>query len=111
MTINQIANAISIFCERVGNILHNGLVMTKVSARWEPRLLTPNQKRTRLRTLQADLTLFDADPAAGFFESRTSVVFRDKKTIYAVETLLPLAPKANVVLSAGKIIVSVFWDA
>lgn len=41
-------NAISISRERVENIPHKELGMTKISAWWVPRLLTFDQKRTRL---------------------------------------------------------------
>ena len=40
LTVNQIANAVGISRERVENILHNELGMSKVSASWVPRLLT-----------------------------------------------------------------------
>ena len=41
-TVNQTANTIGISRERVENILHNELGMSKVSARWVPRILTPD---------------------------------------------------------------------
>lgn len=44
LTLNQIANIISIFHVRVENILYNELGMTKVSS----RLLSTDQKRNRL---------------------------------------------------------------
>ena len=44
------------------NILHNELGMSKVSARWVPRLLTPDQKLTRLVMSEANLARFEADP-------------------------------------------------
>ena len=59
LTINQIVDAVVISRERVENILHQELGMSKVSARWVPRLLTPAQKHTRLVMLQANLALFD----------------------------------------------------
>ena len=40
------------FRERVENILHQKLGMSKVSARWLPHLLTPAQKQTRLVMFQ-----------------------------------------------------------
>ena len=62
LTISHLANVISISGERVENILHNELGMSKVSARWVPRLLTPDQKLTRLVTSEANLARFAADP-------------------------------------------------
>ena len=38
--------------------------MSKVSARWLPRLLTPEPKYIRLAMLQTNLTHFEADPAS-----------------------------------------------
>ena len=43
LTVNQIADAVAISRERVENILHKELGMSKVSTRWVPRLLTPDQ--------------------------------------------------------------------
>ena len=48
LTINHIANVMSISRARVENILHKELGMSKVSAQWVPRLLTPDQKLIRL---------------------------------------------------------------
>lgn len=67
LTVNQMVNTISIFCERVENILHYELGMTKVSAYWIPRLLTPDRKRIRLITSSENLTLLEADPT-GFLK-------------------------------------------
>ena len=61
LTISHLANVISISRERVENILHNELGMSKVSARWVPRLLTPDQKLTRLVMSEANLARFKAD--------------------------------------------------
>ena len=61
LTISHLANVISISRERLDNILHNELDMSKVSARWVSRLLTPNQKLTRLVMLEANLATFEAD--------------------------------------------------
>ena len=62
LTIRHLANVISISRERVKNILHNELGMSKVSTRWVPRLLTPDQKLTRLVMSEANLARFEADP-------------------------------------------------
>ena len=61
-TISHLDNVISISCERVENILHNELGMSKASTRWVPRLLTPDQKLTRLVMSEANLAKFEADP-------------------------------------------------
>ena len=61
LTVIQIANTVGISLERVENILHNELRMSKVSPRWVPRLLT------RLTLSQANLAIFEADQA-GFLD-------------------------------------------
>ena len=62
LTICHLANVMSISRERVENILHNELSMSKVSARWVPRLLIPDQKLTRLVMSEANLARFEANP-------------------------------------------------
>ena len=49
MKVREIAETIGISKERVGYILHEELDMKKLCARWVPRLLTADQKRTRLK--------------------------------------------------------------
>ncbi|XP_029639711.1 protein GVQW3-like [Octopus sinensis] len=58
LTIDQIPNVISISCERIENILHNEHGMTKVSARWAPCLVTPDQKSPSLIKSLEYLILF-----------------------------------------------------
>ena len=62
LTISHSANVISISREQVENILHNKLGMSKASARWVPRLLTPDQKLTRLVMSETNLARLEADP-------------------------------------------------
>ena len=61
LIISHLANVISISCELVENILHNELGMSKVLTRWVPRLLTPDQKLTRLVMSEANLARFETD--------------------------------------------------
>ena len=49
MKVREIAETIRISKERVGYILHEELDMKKLCARWVPRLLTANQKHTRMK--------------------------------------------------------------
>jgi len=48
--------------DRVDHILHEVLGMRKLSARWVPRLLTPDNKRNRENTSEQCLTLFKRNP-------------------------------------------------
>ena len=49
MKVPEIAETIGISKERVGYILHEELDTKKLCARWVPRLLTADQKRTRMK--------------------------------------------------------------
>jgi len=49
MKVREIAETIGISKERVGYILHEELDMKKLCARWVPRLLTADEKRTRMK--------------------------------------------------------------
>ena len=119
LTISHLANVISISRERVENILHNKLGMSKVSARWVPRILTPDQKFTRPVMSEANLARFEADPDR--FDER--FLTQDKSWVHHFEpetkrqsmqckhSTSPAPKKAKVVSSAGKVMASVFWDA
>ena len=119
LTISHLANVISMSCKQVENILHNKLGMSKVSARWVPQLLTPDQKLTRLVMSEANLSRFEADPDR--FVER--FLAQDECWVHHFEpetkwqsmqwkhSTSPAPKKAKVVSSAGKVMASVFWDA
>uniref|UniRef100_A0A3Q0S4N0 Uncharacterized protein n=1 Tax=Amphilophus citrinellus TaxID=61819 RepID=A0A3Q0S4N0_AMPCI len=106
LTVNQIANPVGISCEQV-------------SAQWVAQFLMPDQKHTRLVTLQVNLALFETNPA-GFLER---FLTQDECWVHHFEPdtkqqsmrwkhpSSPPPKKAKVVLSAGKVMVSIFWDA
>ena len=62
LKVREIAETVGISKDRVGHILHEILGMRKLSARWVPRLLTPDNKRNRETTSQQCLTLFKRNP-------------------------------------------------
>uniref|UniRef100_A0A3Q0QTS4 Histone-lysine N-methyltransferase SETMAR n=1 Tax=Amphilophus citrinellus TaxID=61819 RepID=A0A3Q0QTS4_AMPCI len=111
LTVNKIANAVGISHEQVENILHNKLGLSKVCTLWVPRLLTSDQKRTRLVMLQANLALFEENPAS-FLEN---FLTQDECWVHHFEPEIkwqsmqwkhPSSPppkKAKVVSSAGKV--------
>ena len=119
LTINQIADVVAISRERVENILHKKLGMSKVSVRWVQHLLTPDQKHTRPVMSQANLAVFDADPDS----FRERFLTQDECWIHRFEAETkrqsmqwknhssPPPKKVKVVSSAGKVMASVFWDA
>lgn len=114
LTVNTGGNAGGIFqCRGVASFRHHELGTSKVSARWVPRLLTPDQKHTRL-----NLALVKADPAAFQDCFLTQDEFwlhhfePDQMAVHAVETSVFCPTKKTKVVSlAGKVMASVFWDA
>ncbi|GBP27466.1 Putative uncharacterized protein FLJ37770 [Eumeta japonica] len=53
----QTAEELQISKERVGEIIHEHMNMTKISARWVPKMLTPFDKQRRLQTSKDFLEL------------------------------------------------------
>lgn len=60
-TVRAIANELFVSVSTVHGILTKELGMSKVSARWVPRLLKDNKKDCRVRCSQAFLSRFDAE--------------------------------------------------
>ncbi|KAJ7341216.1 hypothetical protein JRQ81_005068 [Phrynocephalus forsythii] len=100
-------------------IIHEELHMNKVSARWVARLLTPLQKQTRHDFSQQNLTLLEWNEEFFFFCSSRhygrvlGIPLRsgDQRNEQGVETSIPPPKKAKVHKSAGKVVLSVFWDS
>jgi len=57
LKIREIAETVGMSKDRVGQILHEILGIRKLSARWVPRLLTPDNKSHRETTSEQCLTL------------------------------------------------------
>ena len=118
-TISHLANVISISHERVENILHYELGMSKALARWFPWLLTPDQKLTRLVMSEANLARFEADldHFVECFLTQDECWVHHFKSVTKRQSMQwkhstsPAPKKAKVVSSAGKVMASVFWDA
>lgn len=119
ITISEIVAEVGISYGSVNNILHDDLNMSKVSARWVPRLLTPFQKEERRRCCSELLALCDEDEN-GFFQR---LVTMDESWVYNFDPETkemskqwkhPFSPppkKAKVKQSAAKVMLSVFWDS
>ncbi|CAK1593061.1 unnamed protein product [Parnassius mnemosyne] len=119
LKIREIAEIIGISYERTQNIIVNELGFHKVSARWVPRLLSVEQKRTRLTISRDCLELFEAD--ADDFLNR--FVTMDETWVHyctpetkqqSKQWRRPGSPppkKAKSILSANKVMASVFWDS
>lgn len=116
--VREIATAVGISTERVHNILHKHLDMTKLSARWVPRLLTADQKRIRVNCSKEGLQLLEKNPED--FWRRFITVDETWIHYYTPETKEqskqwvakgePAPKKAKTVPSAGKVMATVFWD-
>lgn len=117
--VREIASTVGISSERVYNILHQHLDMRKLSARWVPRLLTIDQKRTRVKCCMDGLQLLQRNPQD--FKRRFVTVDETWIHHYTPETKeqskqwvgkRDSAPKkAKTVPSAGKVMATVFWDS
>jgi DNA-binding Xre family transcriptional regulator len=59
MKVHEIAETIGLSKERVEYTLHEEMNMKKVCARWVPRLLTADQKRTRMKISEQCLERFN----------------------------------------------------
>lgn len=103
----------------IGTILHDRLGLSKVSARWVPKMLTPEQKATRVTTSQEVLDLMASD-MDGFMarivtQDETWVPHFDPETKEESKQWKhrdsPPPRKFKVTKSAGKVMVTVFWDA
>lgn len=119
LSCRQIAERLGVSLERADKILTKELKLSKVSARWVPRLLTPEQKRTRCTMSKDNLQLFEADK--GNFLARFITMDESWVHHYQPETKeqskqwkhtsSPTPKKAKVIPSAGKVMASVFWDS
>ena len=119
VTERYIASSVGISQERVHSILIEDLGMRKLSARWVPKLLTVDQKHTRLIMSRANLNLYETDPdnfLARFVTMDETWVhhFTPESKQQSKQWKHPGSPppkKAKTVPSAGKVMASVLWDA
>jgi len=119
MKMRDIVEIIGISVGGVHNILHEKLEMKKLCARWMPRLLTIDQKRMRKDVSEQCLSMLKRNPQ-NFWRQFVTV---DETWVhhYTPETKQQskqwIAPgesaskKAKAVLSAGKVMATVFWDS
>lgn len=119
MSVKAMAESAGISIGSAHSILTECLMLHKVSARWVPRMLTPDQKATRVAMCHANLQLL--------YEDRTNfwsrVVTMDETWIHHFDPETkkqsmvwkhrssPPPKKFRVAPSAGKVMASVFWDS
>lgn len=114
----QIADTVGISKERVGEILHEHLNMTKVSVRWVPKMLTAFDKECRVETSQAFLDLC----GDGIDEVCSRIVTVDEtwirqydpecksESMQWIEKGERPPKKFKVQKSVSKLMATVFWD-
>ena len=119
ITVEQIANTLDISVGSAQTILHEDLKMTKVSARWVPRMLTDEHKAARVAMCQSMLAR-DFGMNGAFF---SSIVTMDETWMpfFNPETKRqsaqwkhigsPPPKKFRVTASADKMMVAIFWDS
>ena len=118
ITQRQIAEILAVSQPVVHAILHDHLHMKKVCTKWVPRTLTGEMRQSRLEFSEENLALIRQD-SDGFF---ARLVIGDEVWIhhYDPETQqeakqwkhdtspTPMLPRAGP--SAGKVMMTVFWD-
>lgn len=118
ITIREISAKLGVGVRQVHEILHNHLGVNKVSARWVPRLLVPEQKLNRVETcrhLQELLAVYgDSFWHRLITTDETWVPFFNPETKnQSKEWRKPVEGppvKARAVPSVGKVMITVFWD-
>ncbi|UYV82726.1 hypothetical protein LAZ67_22000679 [Cordylochernes scorpioides] len=100
MTVRQIEETLGIQKATVDRIMREHLGLRKHSARWVPKLFTPDQKALRRKFVTMDETwAYHFTPES----KKQSMQWRHSGS--------PPPKKAKTVPSAGKVMVSVFWDS
>jgi len=119
MKVREFAETIGISKERVGYILHEELDMKRLCARWVPRFLTADQKRTRMKISEQCWERFNKNKThfvhqfitmdETWIHHYTPESKQQSKQWREADCSAP--KKTRLVPSAGKVIASVFWDA
>jgi [histone H3]-lysine36 N-dimethyltransferase SETMAR len=116
--IIMIAKELGLSTGSVYNILHHKLGMSKICARWVPRMLTPEMKQRRLEASRLEIDRINKDPDSYY----SRLVTGDETWLhhYDPDTKQesmqwkhhgsPVPKKFRTQASAGKIMATVFWD-
>jgi hypothetical protein len=119
ITVLELSKEVGISVGSVEEILHNELKVSKVSARWFSRLLSPEHRERRLVAVTQLLQRYEREGA----EYLDSIVTCDETWVHyftpeskraskqCKHTHSPPPKEAKAILSAGKIMTAVFWDS
>jgi len=119
ISAKSVAEQLGISRERVGSIIHEDLVLQKLSAKWVLKCLNADQKHQQCHSSEQLLEFFQRDPNDVLLGA---MVTMDETWLYHydLETKqqsvewqhrgLPCPKKFRVQKSTGKILASIFWD-
>ncbi|UYV65560.1 hypothetical protein LAZ67_3004693 [Cordylochernes scorpioides] len=119
MTVLRTEETLGIPKTTVDRIMKEHLVLRKLSASWVPKLLTPDQKAVRRKLSSDNLALFEAN-SEEFFNRFVTMnetwahYFTPESKQQSMQwrpSGSPPPKKDKTVPSAGKVMVSVFWDS
>lgn len=116
LKLTDIAEAIGMSKERVGNILNEHLGMKKLNGIWMPRLLTPHEKECRIIDSDRCLTIYNRNPneflhqfismGETWIHLLSPASISDQAKEQKVRAKRPKIQK-----SMAKVLLTVFWDA
>jgi histone-lysine N-methyltransferase SETMAR len=119
ITVLELLQKVGIRVGSVEEILHNELKVSRVSARWVPRLLSPEQRERRLVAVTQLLQRYEREGT----EFLDSVVTCDETWVHYFtpesqraskqwkHNHSPPPKKVKAIFSAGKIMATVLWDS
>ncbi|GFR06800.1 histone-lysine N-methyltransferase SETMAR [Trichonephila clavata] len=119
ITIDEVAEELGISHERAQNIIHDILRYRKVSARWVPRQLTSTHQEQCMAVSLEHLVRYHEDGNDFLFRIVTGDEtwvhhFTTESKAASMEWKHPSSPvrkKFKTTPSAGKVLLTVFWDA
>jgi len=118
VTVKEVASLLDISVGSTHHIIHNELEFRKVCTRWVPKRLTPEMKERRADSCQELLRRYEADDEAFlqriFTGDESWVHFyepeRKRQSMEWRHTSSPKPKKVRAQRSAGKVMLTFFWD-
>ena len=119
VTIKYVAECLKLSSGTTHHIIADVLGYNKVCARWVPRMLTVEIMRVRMQTSNRNLELYRADPDKFLrryvtMDETWAHHFDPETKQQSMQWKHPTSPpvvKFRKVISANKVMVSVFWDS